>query len=107
MPLYGAEDSSPRRFILRQVLSSISCSACGARYSDDDVTVIESDEGVWMLMALCPGCETQSMIVVVLQTLEEEREVLPDLDEDDVLDLCTLLKDFEGDIKQLLGRANS
>ncbi len=91
-----------RRFVLRQVMQNIRCGACGARYRAEDVAVVENTDSVWMLMAVCPGCDTQAMIMVVMQE-RPEFEGRPSLDEDDVLDLHSLLEGCRGDVWSLIG----
>ncbi|MGI6209540.1 MAG: hypothetical protein ACOYEW_15160 [Anaerolineae bacterium] len=95
------EEGSARRFILRQVMQNIRCGACGARYRQEDVAIVESNESVWMLMAVCPGCDTQAMVMVVVQDALQEPESLPCLSEDDVLDFHCLMGDFSGDVRAL------
>lgn len=101
MSSHRPEEGGIRRFILRQVMQNIRCGACGARYRHEDVAIIENNDRVWMLMAVCPGCDTQAMVMVVLQEYLLEPESLPCLDEDDVLDFHSLMLDFRGDIRSL------
>ncbi|NPV06637.1 MAG: hypothetical protein HPY83_01585 [Anaerolineae bacterium] len=101
MSSYRPEEGSIRRFILRQVMQNIRCGACGARYRHEDVAIVENNDNVWMLMAVCPGCDTQAMVMVVVQESVQEPHALPCLSEDDVLDFHSLLLDFTGDMRSL------
>jgi len=102
MPAGVPEDGGNRRFILRQVVQTIRCGSCGALYRAEDLTILESTDNVWMLMAVCPGCETQVMVMVVVKEDLVEAEADP-LDSDDVLDFHTILLSHEGDVRTLLG----
>lgn len=102
MPADQPEDGGARRFIVRQVVQTIRCGACGARYRDEDLTIVENREGVWMLMAVCPGCDTQAMVMVVVKESLQEEDAEPAIDSDDVLDFHCLLTEHDGDVRALL-----
>ena len=103
MPLHGSEEGAAKRFILHQVLSNVRCGACGARYRDEDIAIVETEGSVWMLMAVCPRCDTQAMIMVVVQSGAPAEEPLLPLAEDDVLDFHVLMRRFEGDLRGMVG----
>lgn len=97
------DDGGIGHFILRQVLHNIRCGACGARYGSADVSVVESREGIWTLVAICPGCETQATILVVVQERNAEEGDVALLSADDVLDFHVSVGGFRGDLRQMLG----
>lgn len=101
MPTDLPDEGGARRSILRQVVQTIRCGACGARYRAEDVTVIESTDTVWMLMAVCPGCDTQAMVMVVVKDALGEPDPEPALDTDDVLDFHTIVVRHKGDVRTL------
>jgi len=96
------EEGGVRQFILRQVLHSIRCAACGARYSGPDISVVEQLENVWILGAVCPNCDSQAIVMVVVQRQPVPEDRLPAISSDDVLDFHNSLGDFGGDLRQLL-----
>lgn len=97
------EDGGIQHFILRQVLHNVRCGACGARYGDGDVTIVDNHDGIWMLSAVCPGCDSQAMVMVVFQEGSREGVELPSLSRDDVLNFHIALASFSGDLRELLG----
>lgn len=97
------DEGSIRDFILRQVLHSVRCGACGSRYGDGDVTVVDHHEAIWVLMAVCPGCDSRATILVVVQERAVEDEETPALTEDDVLDFHVSVADYMGDLRGLVG----
>ena len=102
MPSDPQDDSSIRQFILRQVLHNIRCGACGARYGDGNVTVVEGENGIWVLTAVCPGCDTHATILVVVQEKSVEIETLGCISLDDVIDFHVGLAAYRGDLRDLL-----
>jgi len=97
-----SEEGGVRRFIVRQVAQTVRCGACGARYRDEDLSILENSDNVWMLMAVCPGCDTQALIMVVVRDALPEPEPQPALNVDDVLDFHSLLVEHHGDVRTLL-----
>jgi hypothetical protein len=96
------EEGSVKRYILRQVLQNARCGACGSRYSSGDLAFLENNDNVWILMAVCPACDTQAMIMVVVEQQPAEEKQQPPLTADDVLDLHEMLRNHTGDIRSLL-----
>jgi hypothetical protein len=101
------DDGGIRQFILRQVLHNIRCGACGARYGDGDVSVVEGDNGIWVLTAVCPGCDTHATILVVVQERSVEFEALASLSSDDVIDFHSFMAAHRGDLRDLLSSGGS
>ena len=97
------EDGGIRQFILRQVLHNVRCGACGARYGGGDVTIVENHDGVWMLSAVCPDCDSQAMVMVVVHERSSGRMALPSLSREDVLNFHAAIAGFGGDLRELVG----
>ncbi|MHB0875305.1 MAG: hypothetical protein ACYC5O_04565 [Anaerolineae bacterium] len=95
------DDGGIRDFVVRQVLHNVRCGACGCRYGDGDVTIVDHQEAIWVLMAICPGCDSRATVLVVVQ----ERPAVDDtaLTMDDVLDFHASVADYLGDLRSLLG----
>jgi hypothetical protein len=97
-----ADEGSIRQFIVRQVLDSIHCSACGAHYGETDLCVVEQHENVWVLGAACPNCDSQAVVMVVVQRQARDYDGFAALAKDDVLNFHSALDGFAGDVRRLL-----
>ena len=103
--------------VIKRLMASTKCAACGRRYEVDNVSVLGHQEDLWVLRVLCLFCHTQCLVAVVV---EEKRmpEIIIDLTEaelrrfrdvgiltaDDVLDMRNFLSDFDGDFSQLFSQ---
>ncbi len=97
------EGGSTERSVLRRVLKSIRCGACGASYRPEDLAIIENHDGIWLLTAVCSNCDYQATIMVVLQDGEDEPERRQRrLGWDDVLDFHTWIQQYDGDFRGAL-----
>ena len=99
---HQADEGSIRQFIVRQVLDSIRCCACGAHYGETDLSVVEQRENVWVLSAACPNCDCQAVVMVVVQRQAAEDDAFAALAKDDVLDFHRGLESHSGDLRSLL-----
>lgn len=103
-----------RESFLKRLFAAIKCSACGQKYEEANIKVIDCDGGLWFLSAFCSSCETHGLIVAVVED-DKATQVITDLTEadydklacgevvgvDDLLDMHNFLKDFEGDFVTL------
>jgi hypothetical protein len=101
--------------LIKRLIASIKCAACGQHYGEDDIDIIEHNEELWFLKVLCPSCRTRCLVAAIIRD-GEKVEVVNDLTEaererfaglagvgvDDVLDMHNFLKDFNGDVPRLL-----
>ncbi len=100
--------------LIKKLLASIKCSVCGRRYEAGNVSIIGHRQETWYLRAQCPACHAHSLVTAVLKE-ESLPQSLTDLSEyeqrkfkntqisgDDVLDMHNALKDFGGDLSDLL-----
>jgi hypothetical protein len=91
------------RSVVRRVLKSIRCGACGASYSQEDLAIVERHDGVWLLTAVCSSCDFQATVMVVVQYAEDEMDRRqPALCWDDVLDFHTWIQHYGGDFRGVL-----
>ena len=100
--------------LIKRLIASIKCGACGQHYEVDNIDVLGHQEDLWFLRAFCLTCRTQCLVVMVIK---EGRvpEVITDLTEaeldkfrnvsmasaDEVLDMHNFLKSFDGDFSRL------
>ena len=103
--------------LIKRLMTAIKCSSCGHYYEADDISVIGHREDLWFLRSHCSACNSQSLVVAVIK---EGRvpEAITDLTEaeldrfknagvltaDELLDMHSFLKDFNGDFSQLFGQ---
>jgi hypothetical protein len=100
----SSDDGGIRDFVVRQVLHNVRCGACGSRYGDGDVTIVDHHEAIWVLMAVCPGCDSRATVLVVVQERIAEEDPGPALTIDDVLDFHSSVSGYLGDLRDLLGQ---
>ena len=110
----GLEAELVDKSLIKRLLASIKCGACGQRYEVDNVDVLGHQEDLWFLRVFCPICHTQYLVVAVVKE-GKVTEVITDLTEaelekfsgmggviaDDILDMHKFLKDFDGDFSRL------
>jgi flavoprotein len=96
--------------LVKRLISSIKCGACGQHYEESHIDIIEHNEELWFLRVFCSSCHTRCLVAAIIRE-EEKAEVITDLTEaeldkfkdldgvrvDDVLDMHNFLKDFNGD----------
>ena len=100
---------------LKRLLSIIKCSNCDYPYQTEDVSVLGQQGELWFVSVSCPSCGIQGLVAAVVQE-SSSTEVATDLTGDeyakfaqreaieinDVLAMHNFLKDFDGDISELL-----
>lgn len=100
--------------LVKKLLSSMKCGACGDAYERENLSVLAHIEDLWLISAFCPSCSSRGLVAVVIRKGKVEKHVsnsiegdfetfegLP-IDVDDVLDMHSFLKDFSGDVSDLL-----
>jgi hypothetical protein len=102
--------------LLKQIVARVPCSVCSQPFDLDDIHVLGQRGDVWMLAVHCTNCDTRGLVFAQMEveeliTYESELEPdeqewfesLPPIGVDDVLDVHRFLRDFEGDVYDLLG----
>lgn len=110
------DENSPEYEFVRQLLDNIRCVVCSEDYDEADISIMGQQDELWMLMVSCHHCGTQGIILAIVKEDEEIDFVtdltpeelewaygLPAISSDDVLDIHQLLRDFDGDVRELLG----
>ncbi len=99
--------------LIKRVMASIKC-VCGQRYELDNIGVLGHEEDLWLLRVSCSACHNQYLVAAIIRE-EEAPEVVTDLTEaeldefesageltaDEVLDMHSFLRDFDGDFSRL------
>jgi hypothetical protein len=108
--------------ILKNIKEKITCSNCECNFSGDDIYVLGAFGDKCVFLVTCRECETQMLVTATINDNNIPR--LEDLDKitniskdnkiekrstlnngiscDDVLEVHTFLKDFDGDFKNLM-----
>ena len=100
--------------LIKRFMTSIKCSVCGQRYEVDNVKVLGHQEDLWFLSVSCSACQTQCLVAAVIKESKTPK-IITDLTEaeldkfkqidkltaDEVLDMHSFLKGFDGDFSQL------
>jgi len=102
--------------LLKYIADRVPCATCSRSFDLDDLEVLGQRGNVWMVAVYCPHCETRGLIFARMQVQEDVRyeselephewewfESLEPISIDDVLDAHRFLRDFEGDVYDLLG----
>ncbi len=103
--------------LIKWFMTSIKCSVCGQRYEVDNVRVLGHQEDLWFLSVFCSACQTQCLVAAVIKE-DKAPKVITDLTEaeldkfrkmdkltaDEVLDMHSFLKGFDGDFSQLFSQ---
>ncbi len=103
--------------LIKKLMSSIKCSACGQRHEPYDITVLGHHEDIWFLQIRCTSCSTESLVAAIIKasrapvpvsdlTAAEARRSVhsKSVSSDDLLDMHTFLTEFNGDFSDLLAR---
>jgi hypothetical protein len=100
------------RDIFRMV--KMKCKECGNYYNEEDIEIIENNDGSCFLNIYCRTCDRRSFAIALTKREEQNEntegngneqsiQLLPSvpIDTDDVLDIHTFLEDFDGDFATL------
>jgi hypothetical protein len=101
---------------IKRLMNAVKCGHCGENYLSHNVKVVGHNNGLWYINAYCTSCHSQFVIAATLcgdkpplmSDLTEEEAVRfttsRPLDADDILDMHTFLKKFDGNFGTLFGR---
>ena len=103
--------------LIKRLIASIKCGACGQHYEEGDIDVIGHNEELWFLRISCSSCHTKCLVAAIIRE-DKKVEVITDLTKaeldkfkdvdgvrvDDILDMHNFLRDFDGDFPRLFRR---
>lgn len=107
-------DSKDVQRFLKEIIAGMQCAVCSSHYQEDMVHIVAQQGDLLVARVTCAQCHTQGLIFATLKGGElslagelapEEGEAFRKMSKvgvDDVLDMHLLLRDFEGDMKELL-----
>ena len=107
-------DENEKRRLVLKLVTQLRCAECGQPYDPHDFALVQRRQDMWVLSTRCRRCEQPCHVIVFMRS-DSEQELVTDLtpeerkavDEwppitaDDVLDMHTLLCEFDGDIDSL------
>lgn len=99
---------------IRKMMVSAKCSGCGQQYEIDNIEILGHHEDMWFLSVYCVACRAQYLVTAVIDE-EGAPETVTDLSAaemekfrdteslkvDEVLDMHSFLKKFDGDFSRL------
>ncbi len=103
--------------LIKRLMTSIKCGVCGRHYEESRINILGHQREMWFLSASCAACGTRCLVAVAVKK-DGLPEVVTDLTEaemsrfwdvaapiaDEVLDMHSFLKDFDGDFGHLFGQ---
>jgi hypothetical protein len=111
------QDGASEGAYIKYIISQLRCPVCDRHYTTDDILLVEHRGELWCLAIACPECKTQGLVFAILKGKTPQRKAVTDLTAeelasfesrgpitiDDVLDFHDYLKDYRGDMAELLG----
>jgi hypothetical protein len=102
--------------VVKKLMTSVKCTDCGKNYQVRDVKILGNHEDLWFLQVSCSSCHNRYLITAVINE-DGNPDMVSDLTgaeltrfkdsntptDDDVLDMHSFLKDFNGDFSGLFG----
>jgi len=102
---------------IKKMMTTAKCSDCGQPYETDNIEVLGHHEDMWFMSVFCVACRAQYLITAVvdekgvsetvtdLSTAELEKfQDAESLKVDEVLDMHSFLKKFDGDFSRLFSQ---
>lgn len=87
--------------VIQHLIESVRCSECGGAYEAEDVYILSQENDTWALVAYCPTCGLESVVMAYVDATYSADMDPPD--EDEVAAWGRFLAAFEGDLRDLLG----
>jgi DNA-directed RNA polymerase subunit RPC12/RpoP len=101
--------------IVKKLMTSVKCTSCGQNYEMRDVKILGNHQDLYFLQVSCSSCHSRFLITAVIN--DKSPDIISDLtnteftkfknagtpNADDVLDMHTYLKEFNGDFSGLFG----
>jgi hypothetical protein len=111
---------------IKALLTTLACVACGSRYQQGGIEVLERSDTFWLLRVNCATCTQRGLVAALIRPLRAARPLptrharpaltSPQLDQPrvsgpithgDVIRMRTFLKTFDGNFRRLFSRAEN
>jgi hypothetical protein len=106
-------DNDKRRLVF-EMLMQLKCASCRQSYSPQDFVFLGQQKDVWVLGSRCRHCGASGHVLVLLQSATKPESVTDltaeeiqaaeqwaPITTDDVLDVHTVMQEFDGDFESL------
>jgi len=103
--------------LIKRLMATMKCDSCGQHYEAYNIDVLGHREDLWFLSVSCLACQTQSLVAAVIKEgkapkvttdlTEAELDKFKEMDKltaDEVLDMHSFLKGFDGDFSRLFSQ---
>ena len=110
----GPLSEGDKRRLVRKLVAQIRCVECGRLYDRQDFTLVHNWQDMWVLSSRCRHCDEPVQVIIFMRLdakPEPATDLMPDeievagqwsaITADDVLDIHTLLHEFNGDFETL------
>ena len=98
----AADPDLDHEMLIRHLIEHVRCAECDSAYRAEDVYVIGREDDAWTLVAFCPVCGTESVVLAYLDEIDTTDAAPPD--EEEVAAWRRFLAAFDGDLHDLLDR---
>ena len=102
--------------IVKKLMTSVKCTNCGQNYQMRDVKILGNHQDLYFLQVSCSSCHSRFLITAIINQ-SRNPDIVSDLTDaeftkfkdsrtlnaDDVLDMHSYLKQFDGDFSGLFG----
>ncbi|MFA5317009.1 MAG: hypothetical protein WC369_06285 [Dehalococcoidales bacterium] len=104
--------------VVKDLMTRVRCHHCGEHFQTPDIKVIGHDDNMWFLKVSCQACSKVSLTVVFVSELAQPQiseiagveeikfRQYPVASGDDLLDMHSFLKDFDGDFTRIFSEDN-
>jgi ribosomal protein S27E len=101
--------------IVKKLMTSVKCTSCGQNYQMRDVKILGNHYSLYFLEVSCSSCHNRFLITAVINDKNTDSvsdltdaefnkfKLSRTLNDDDVLDMHSYLKEFDGDFCGLFG----
>ena len=100
---------------VKKLMTSIKCTSCGQNYEMRDVKILGNHQDLYFLQVSCSSCHSRFLITAVIN--DKSSDIISDLtnveftkfknanapNANDVLDMHSYLKEFDGDFCRIFG----
>ena len=112
-----SKDKGRQIELLKKLLARLKCPICHTPYGKGDIAILAHHREVWLISSRCPKCGSEGIVFAILTeesvepvkaselTQAEIRKFsrMPPISADEVLETYNFLRDFDGDVSELLG----
>lgn len=107
----AASRESKEHLLIKQLITTVRCARCHQHYSVEDVRVVGRQNDLWLLEVTCGNCQSHGWALALLKGAEHELKhtgvmpeepQIPRINAEDVLNFHEFLRDFDGDVYDLL-----